>query len=108
MRLYINASPQFASNQILPGDDEDGVPTEQNPNFPWLPPVEIEIGIYIPSWDNQGGPQPSDGDSYWLCYRMENGVDGLNVGLWRTKFQKYPNNPQYVLDELAKDAQNPA
>src|SRR5678816_3712480 len=107
LRDYINSTQQFAENNILAGDDEGSPVPQPDPNFPWLPPITPKVGIYLPSWGATGGPIPSDGDKLFLHYRMTNGKEGLNVGLWIDKFKRYPGNPSYVLGQLAADAQLP-
>ncbi len=107
LRSLLNATPQFANNQILPGDDEIPTPAlAPDPNFPWLPvAVPAKPGIYIPEWSNVpgAGPAPNEGNKYWLHYRCQNGKEGFNVGLCREKFRSYPNSPNYVVDQLAAE-----
>src|SRR6266404_9081487 len=92
LRDFINSTQYFAMNPILLGDDEFGVKPITNPNFPWLPPIIPQVGIYLPTWS--GGPhgdiEPRIGDSQFLHFRMQNGKFGFNVGLWREKFKSYP------------------
>lgn len=69
-------------------------------------------GIYLPFW--VGGPggfeqpnftDPSTGKKYFfLHYRFNNGMEGMNVGLIRSKFSRYPMSPLYVLMQLAAEA----
>jgi len=99
-------------NGVLPGDDENGIPMIQNPNFPWLPASPGRPGIYLPPW--VGGPggfaqphytDPTTGEKYFhLHLRFRNGAEGMNVGLIRDKFRRHPNAPAYVLNEINKEA----
>ena len=97
---------------ILPGDDEVGVTLTPNLNFPWLPPVPQRVGIYLPVW--QSGPGgfsepnaigPDGAKLLFLHFRFQNGKEGLNVGLILDKFRRYPHSQEYVLGEIAKEAQ---
>ena len=101
---------------VLPGDDEQGVTLTPNLNFPWLPPVPERVGIYRPIW--QAGPggfsEPNaelhtlEGEIVkllFLHFRFQNGKEGLNVGLILDKFRRYPHSQEYVLGEIAKEAQ---
>ncbi len=108
LREAMNRCPSFWANPILPGDDEISAAPVPDPNFPWLPPNVPIVGIYIPHWESgpAGNPAPSDGDSKWLHYRMKDGKEGFNVGLWIDKFKRYPNDPVYVVRSLAADVAN--
>ncbi len=105
LRSLLNATPQYASNQILPGDDEFPAPAPvPDPNFPWMPVVvPAKPGIFQPEWGVTGGPEPSIGDAFFLHFRYANGAV-TNVGLSREKFRSYPNSPNYVVDQLAAEA----
>ncbi len=106
LRDVCNTCQSFISNGnlILPGDDQSLPAPVPNPNFPWLPVALPRVGIFLPSWDNTGGPEPSDGDRQWLAYRMQNGRT-FNVGLWIDKLKRYPSDAgqQYVLAYLAAE-----
>lgn len=107
LRDYLNSAPQFAGRNVLPGDDEQGAGsvTVPNPNFPWLPPKVIQVGIYIPSWTAgpHADPEPNDNDKLFLHFRFVNGFEGANVGLMLDKFSRYPSSPMYVLTALAQE-----
>jgi|SRR6185369_12172165 len=107
LRDYINSTQQFVNNNILLGDDQDSPAPQTNPNFPWLPPITPRVGIYLPLWaaGPHADPEPNAGNMLFLHFRMTNGKEGLNVGLWVDKFRRYPDNPSYVLAQLAADAQ---
>lgn len=74
--------------------------------------VQETSGIYVPFW--VGGPggfaephftDPESGKKYFfLHYRLNNGMEGMNVGLIRSKFGRYPMSPLYVLMALAAEA----
>ncbi len=108
LRDYLNSTQQFAANPILPGDDESNSTPVPNPNFPWLPPTVAfpRAGIYLPTWDAgpHADPEPNQDASLFLHFRYTNGREGFNVGLYRTKFQAFPNSPGYVLKNLADEA----
>ena len=93
---------------VKPGDDENGVQSVPNPNFPWLPPTTPLPGTYQPTWvGGPGGfpiPQGTGGKKF-LHFRFTNGGEGMNVGLIREKFKSFPLSPLYVIGELAKEAQ---
>ncbi len=105
LRTFLNSTQAFKNNPILPGDDEAAAPPVANPNFPWLPPLTPQVGIYLPSWVSgpHADPEPAIGTSYFLHFRMSNGHLGFNVGLCREKFRSFPNSPDYVVSELAKE-----
>lgn len=108
LRDYLNSTQQFAANPILAGDDEANSAPVPNVNFPWLPPTVAfpRAGIYLPTWSPgpHGDPEPSADTAQFLHFRYANGREGFNVGLYRTKFQSFPANPAYVLDNLAAEA----
>ncbi len=108
LRDAINHNQRFVANPIIPGDDELAPVPVPDPNFPWLPPKVPTVGIYIPHWESgpHGDVIPSDGDKLFLHFRMKDGKDGFNVGLWRDKFERYPNSPEYVFMSLAADVAN--
>ncbi len=61
-------------------------------------------GIYLPSWTT--GPnstEPQIGKAKWYHFRFKNGFYGVNVGLVRDLFSRYPNSPLYVLSQLKKE-----
>ncbi len=61
-------------------------------------------GIYLPSWFSGGvSPEPQIGNSKWYHFRFKNGFYGVNVGLVRDLFSRYPNSPLYVLSQLKKE-----
>ena len=66
-------------------------------------------GIYVPSWAGgpAGFPEPSDsaGNAFWLHFRFNNGVSGLNAGLILDKLRRYGNNEMYVFTSLSGDLQ---
>ena len=106
LREYLNSTQQFASNPILAGDDQSAPAPVPNPNFPWLPPIIPRVGIYLPAWTAgpHADPEPSQGEELFLHYRLANGREGFNVGLWIDKFKRYPGSPLYVLTTLATEA----
>ena len=69
-------------------------------------------GIYRPSWLPGPGafPEPNYVDEvtgkkyYFLHFRFRNGAEGMNVGLIKDKFRRYPSSPLYVLGQLAQEA----
>lgn len=74
-------------------------------------PDPARSGIYEPAWlSGPGGfPKPhaidKDGKEYYfLHYRFMNGADGMNVGLIRGMFKRYPNSPLFVKRQLAREA----
>jgi len=103
LRDYLNSTQAFAANPILPGDDEIAPAPVPNPNFPWLPPITPNVGIYLPTWGDTGGAEPNDGAALFLHFRTTNGRQGFNVGLVREKFKSFPANTDYVLGVLAAD-----
>ncbi len=76
-------------------------PEGQNPNT---------SGIYVPVWLTETGfqaPQHVDanGNQYlYLHFRFNNGAEGMNVGLVREQFKRYPTSPIYVTKCLADEA----
>lgn len=62
-------------------------------------------GIYLPVWvGGPGGfPEPRIGSSRQYLFRFKNGFEGVNCGLVRELFKKYPTAPQYVMSELANE-----
>lgn len=98
---FATGDPRPMGGGVLPGDDE----VLENP------PAQ-NTGIYIPSWINVpgAGPSPSavgpDGTKYYtLCLRFANGKNGMNVGLILDKFSRYPLSPQYVIGQIAAEAE---
>jgi hypothetical protein len=67
-------------------------------------------GIYIPAWLTQTGFQAphyvdADGNQFlYLHFRFNNGAEGMNVGLVREQFKRYPTSPMYVTKCLADEA----
>jgi hypothetical protein len=85
---------------VIAGDDETA------------PAVGTLTGIYVPSWSNVPGAGPEgsaagpDGTKYLtLCLRFANGHAGMNVGLILDKFSRYPLSPQYVIGQIAAEAE---
>ena len=68
-------------------------------------------GIYVPTWDGgpAGFPEPTgqagSDTAYWLHYRFTNGFAGMNVGLVRSEFARYPSSPLYVMGWLLQQVQ---
>jgi len=66
-------------------------------------------GIYVPSWvGGPGGfPEPHDSatNRFWLHFRFNNRVSGINVGLILDKIARYGGNTMYVFSSLANDLQ---
>lgn len=62
-------------------------------------------GIYIYPWNGgpAGFPEPRIGKARGYLFRFKNGMEGVNVGLVRELFDKYPTSPWYVMNELAKE-----
>lgn len=67
-----------------------------------MPPLTSNIdtsGVYLPRWE--GGPlsfpRPQIGNSKNYEFRFKNGFSGMNAGLVRGLFQRYPSSPSYVL-----------
>ena len=76
--------------------------------LPWWGEVDNRTsGIFIPLWE--GGPGgfeiPNDGLSHWYHYRFSNGFEGMNAGLVRDRFARYPNSPLYVIEQIALEVQ---
>lgn len=67
-------------------------------------------GIYRPVWlSGPGGfPEPHGDGTYSLHFRFSNGMEGMNVGLVREKFDKYPTSPLYVIGTLLTEVQQGA
>jgi hypothetical protein len=86
----ISEDPQFVGAGI------HVLPRTQNMN---------NSGIYIPSW--VGGPggfeEPQNGNQFFLHYRFNNGMEGMNAGLVREKFASFPNSPAYVIGQLLQE-----
>lgn len=63
-------------------------------------------GIYLGTapWNTVGGPEPAIGKAKSYCFRFKNGFEGMNCGLVRRLFQRYPNSPLYVLSKLLEEA----
>lgn len=104
--LLLNGQLRVMGGGVLPGDDsldkhEDG---SEN-RF---------VGIYIPAWlvGPAGFRQGQAVDSktgvkyYSLHLRFRNGKQGMNVGLILDKFARYPNSQDYVLRQIAAEAEN--
>ncbi len=97
---------------VKPGDDENGIPLLSNPFAPWMPPLPILPGIYLPPWEGgpAGFPSPNlpgvtlDKPKLFLHFRFKNGAEGMNIGLIVDKFKRYPSAPNYVVDVLRKEA----
>lgn len=89
--INVSAPFQAAGISILPQD-----------------PQGKHSGIYIPTWvGGPGGfPIPHIGDATFLHFRFSNSFEGMNVGLAKDKFSRYPNSPLYVLGELLKEVQS--
>ena len=92
--------PRPMGGGVLPGDDE----------ITDVHATPALAGIYVPAWNNIGGPQQSatapDGTKYFtLCFRFVNGHVGLNVGLILDKFSRYPMSPSYVIGQIAAEAE---
>lgn len=66
-------------------------------------------GIYVPSWEGGPGgfPEPADPstNSYWLHFRLANGLSGINVGLILDKIKRFGGNTMYVFSALNADFQ---
>lgn len=68
-------------------------------------------GIYVPSWDGgpDGFPEPTgvagSDQTFWLHFRFTNKFEGINVGLVRSEFQRYPSSPLYVMGWLLQQVQ---
>lgn len=80
------------------------------PQVPFQPGVPSGSGIYLPPWSPgpHGDPEPQIGNSIWLHYRFTNGMQGMNAGLVRDSFRRYPNSPLYVLSQLLIEVQQGA
>ncbi len=79
--------------------------------LPWWGSVTNDTsGIYIPPWTPgpHGDPEPNSGQSMFLHFRFSNGMEGMNVGLVREFFGRYPTSPLYVLSQLAIEVQQGA
>lgn len=64
----------------------------------------LTSGGYLPTWAvGPGNPEPNAGNSRWYHFRFNNGFEGVNVGLVRGMFLRYPNSPLYVIGELKKE-----
>ena len=72
-------------------------------------PIPIGGGakeFYIPQWLTDAGFEaPSRGDAKYLHLRFNNGAEGVNVGLVREQFKRYPLSPNYVLQCLFYEVQ---
>ena len=66
-----------------------------------------KAGIYVPTWDGGPGgfPEPSGDGTFWLHFRFTNGFSGMNVGLVRSQFARYPSSPLYVMGWLLQQVQ---
>ncbi len=73
-------------------------------------PKHLHSGAYIPSWvSGPGGFQePVNGNQYFIHFRYNNGMEGMNAGLVREKFKSFPNSPTYVLGTLLVEVQQGA
>jgi hypothetical protein len=97
---FATGDPRPMGGGVQPGDDE----------LTEIPPL-VSPGIYKPSWASGSPfPQPSaigpDGTQYWtLCLRFKNGMSGMNVGLILDKFSRYPLSPNYVIGQIAAEAE---
>lgn len=62
-------------------------------------------GIYLPSWASGPGgfPEPAIGKARFYHFRFKNGFEGVNVGLVRELFSRYPSSPMYVLGRLKQE-----
>lgn len=62
-------------------------------------------GIYLPPWTSGPAafPEPRIGNARAYLFRFKNGMEGVNVGLVRELFSKYPLSPMYVLGELMRE-----
>jgi hypothetical protein len=64
----------------------------------------LTSGGYLPSWAvGPGNPEPQIGNSKWYHFRFNNGFEGVNVGLVRGMFGRYPTSPLYVVGQLRKE-----
>lgn len=73
-------------------------------------PKHVHSGAYIPSWvSGPGGFQePVNGNQFFIHFRYNNGMKGMNAGLVREKFRSFPNSPAYVLGTLLTEVQQGA
>jgi hypothetical protein len=64
-------------------------------------------GIYLGTapWNRLGGPEPAIGKAKSYCFRFKNGFAGMNCGLVRGMFERYPNSPLYVLSQLCMEVE---
>lgn len=64
----------------------------------------LTSGGYLPLWAvGPGNPEPQIGNSKWYHFRFNNGFEGVNVGLVRGMFMRYPTSPLYVIGQLRKE-----
>jgi hypothetical protein len=66
-----------------------------------------QSGVYIPTW--VGGPggfqEPSIGNVFFIHFRWSNGMEGMNAGLVRDKFGRFPLSPLYVIGQILEEVQ---
>ena len=60
-------------------------------------------GIYLLVFGDGINPEPRIGDMKFYHFRFNNGFKGVNCGLVRDLFSRYPNAPLYVLSQLKKE-----
>lgn len=64
----------------------------------------LTSGGYLPNWAvGPGNPEPQIGNSKWYHFRFNNNFEGVNVGLVRAMFGRYPTSPLYVIGQLRKE-----
>lgn len=98
LRDMINKTPLY-TGQLLGGGVK---PFTADPD---------KSGIYRPLWLPGPGSfpephytRPEDGlTEYGYLFRFNNGADGVNAGLIRDKFTRYPTSPGYVLNSFAEE-----
>lgn len=69
-------------------------------------------GIFLPDWNEgpDGFVEPGFKDEgtgaeyFYLHFRFQNGAEGMNVGLIKDKFKRYPTSPGYVMKGFAEEA----
>lgn len=76
----------------------------------WNNPTPDKSGIYLPPWapGPHGDPEPNSGQALFYHFRWSNGMEGMNVGLVRGLFARYPASPLYVMNQLLLEVQGGA
>ena len=62
-------------------------------------------GIYIPEWSSAFFGAPQEAKAEFYEFRFNNGAAGVNVGLVREQFNRFPNSIRYVFQCLYDEVQ---